>query len=41
MRPFGYLNKGEAVDSIETLKDRGFAPNCIVLLPEWNDMAGH
>jgi DNA-binding beta-propeller fold protein YncE len=35
------LNKGEAVDSIDTLKDQGFAPNSIVLLPEWNDMAGH
>ncbi|WP_170285088.1 YncE family protein, partial [Microvirga aerophila] len=35
------LNKGEAVDSIDTLKDQGFAPNCIVLLPAWNDMAGH
>jgi len=34
-------NKGEAVDSIDTLKDQGFAPNSIVLLPEWNDMAGH
>jgi DNA-binding beta-propeller fold protein YncE len=35
------LNKGEVVDSINTLKDQGFAPNSIVLLPEWNDMAGH
>lgn len=35
------LNKGEAVDSIDTLKDQGFAPNSIVLLPEWTDMAGH
>jgi DNA-binding beta-propeller fold protein YncE len=35
------LNKGEAIDSIDTLKDQGFAPNSIVLLPEWNDMAGH
>jgi DNA-binding beta-propeller fold protein YncE len=35
------LNKDEAVDSIDTLKDQGFAPNSIVLLPEWNDMAGH
>jgi DNA-binding beta-propeller fold protein YncE len=35
------LAKGEAVDSIDTLKDQGFAPNSLVLLPEWNDMAGH
>ncbi len=35
------LNKDEAVDSIDTLKDQRFAPDSIVLLPEWNDMAGH
>jgi hypothetical protein len=35
------LSKGEAVDSVDTLKDEGFAPNSIVLLPEWNEPAGH
>src|SRR5215212_959680 len=35
------LVEGEAVDSIDTLKDQGFAPNSIVLLPAWNEMAGH
>lgn len=35
------LNKGEVVGSINTLKDQGFNPNSIVLLPEWNHPAGH
>ncbi len=35
------LAKGEAVGSVDTLKDQGFAPNSLVLLPQWNDMAGH
>jgi DNA-binding beta-propeller fold protein YncE len=35
------LTKGEVVGSVDTLKEQGFAPNSLVLLPEWNDMAGH
>jgi DNA-binding beta-propeller fold protein YncE len=35
------LVKAEAVDSMNVLKDSGFNPNCIVLLPEWNNPAGH
>ncbi len=35
------LAKGEAIASMDTLKDAGFNPNLIVLLPEWNDFAGH
>ena len=35
------LAKGEAIGSLDTLKDQGFNPNCIVLLPEWNFAAGH
>ena len=35
------LVKGEVVASMDTLKDAGFNPNLIVLLPEWNDFAGH
>jgi len=35
------LAKGEVVASMDTLKDAGFNPNVIVLLPEWNDFAGH
>ncbi|MGH7410030.1 MAG: YncE family protein [Candidatus Methylomirabilis sp.] len=35
------LVKGEVVASVDTLKNQGFNPNCIVLLPEWNYPAGH
>jgi DNA-binding beta-propeller fold protein YncE len=35
------LAKGEVIASVDTLKERGFAPNSIVLLPQWNDLAGH
>ena len=35
------LQKGEVVKSMNTLKNQGLNPNLIVLLPEWNDMAGH
>ena len=35
------LMKAEAVGSVNTLKDAGFNPNSIVLLPEWNHPAGH
>jgi DNA-binding beta-propeller fold protein YncE len=35
------LAKGEVVGSIDTLKDQGFNPNSIVLLPQWNHPIGH
>jgi DNA-binding beta-propeller fold protein YncE len=35
------LKKEAVVASIDTLKDKGLNPNCIVLLPQWNDPAGH
>lgn len=35
------LNKRERVATIDTFAKNGFNPNCIVLLPEWNDPAGH
>ncbi|MBX9824203.1 MAG: hypothetical protein K2Y27_04320 [Xanthobacteraceae bacterium] len=35
------LVKGEAVGSIDTLKEQGLNPNSIVLLPQWNHLAGH
>ena len=35
------LAKGEVVGSINTLKEQGFNPNSIVLLPQWNHPAGH
>ena len=31
----------EIVAQIDTLQQAGFNPNSIVLLPEWNDLAGH
>jgi hypothetical protein len=35
------LNKGEIVATIETLKNAGYNPNSLILLPEWNHLAGH
>ena len=35
------LKKEEVVGSIDTLKNMCLNPNLIVLLPEWNDPAGH
>jgi YVTN family beta-propeller protein len=35
------LKQEKVVGSVDTLKNRGFNPNSIVLLPEWNHPAGH
>ncbi len=35
------LKAQKVVASMDTLKNMGFNPNCIVLLPKWNDLAGH
>jgi len=35
------LEKGDVVARMETLKDGGHNPNSIVLLPKWNNLAGH
>jgi DNA-binding beta-propeller fold protein YncE len=35
------LKTQTVVASMDTLKNMGFNPNSLVLLPEWNDMAGH
>ena len=35
------LEKGETVASIDTLKNQGLNPNCIILLPEWSTGHGH
>ncbi len=35
------LDSGKVVASVDTLKNMGFNPNCIVLLPRWNHLAGH
>jgi DNA-binding beta-propeller fold protein YncE len=34
-------NKMEVIKDMTTLKDNGLTPNSIVLLPKWNDLAGH
>ena len=31
----------KVIASVDTLKNRGLNPNCIVLLPKWNHLAGH
>ena len=31
----------KVLDRIDTFIENGFNPNCIVLLPEWNDPMGH
>jgi DNA-binding beta-propeller fold protein YncE len=35
------LQRGDVVASVDTLKDAGYNPNSIVLLPKWNHLAGH
>lgn len=35
------LEQGEVIGSVDTLKEMGLNPNSIVLLPEWNHLAGH
>ncbi len=35
------LERLEKIASIDTLKDQGFNPNCIVLLPEWHHDPAH
>lgn len=35
------LAKGEVVASVTTLRDMGLNPNSLVLLPQWNSLAGH
>jgi DNA-binding beta-propeller fold protein YncE len=35
------LQKRTVVGSLSTLNAKGLNPNCVVLLPEWNDPAGH
>jgi hypothetical protein len=35
------LKAEKVVGSVDTLKEQGFNPNSIVLLPRWNDLAGH
>ncbi len=35
------LKQQRVLNNIDTFKDQRFNPNCIVLLPQWNDPAGH
>lgn len=35
------MQKFEVIGSLDTLKNQGLNPNSIVLLPQWNDPAGH
>jgi DNA-binding beta-propeller fold protein YncE len=35
------LKEETVVGSVDTLKEQGFNPNSIVLLPQWNHLAGH
>jgi DNA-binding beta-propeller fold protein YncE len=35
------LESGEVIASMDTLKNAGFNPNSLTLLPQWNHLAGH
>ena len=35
------LESGEVIASMDTLKNAGFNPNSLTLLPDWNHLAGH
>ena len=35
------LKAEKAIGSVDTLKNKGYNPNSIVLLPRWNELAGH
>jgi len=35
------LKSEKVIASVDTLKAKGFNPNSMVLLPRWNDLAGH
>ncbi len=35
------LKSKTVIDTINTFIEHGFNPNCMVLLPEWNDPMGH
>jgi len=35
------LKQEKVVGSMDSLKNKGFNPNSMVLLPKWNDLAGH
>ena len=35
------MKSEKAIGSVDTLKNTGYNPNSMVLLPRWNDLAGH
>jgi hypothetical protein len=35
------LKAEKTIGTIDTLKNAGYNPNSLVLLPQWNDLAGH
>jgi 6-phosphogluconolactonase (cycloisomerase 2 family) len=35
------LKQEKVIGSVDTLKNKGYNPNSIVLLPKWNHLAGH
>ena len=35
------LPKGKVIASVDTLKNQGLNPNCVILLPEWHHGHGH
>jgi DNA-binding beta-propeller fold protein YncE len=35
------LKSEKVIVTVDTLKNKGLNPNCIVLLPKWNHLAGH
>lgn len=35
------LKEEKVIGSVDTLKNKGYNPNSIVLLPRWNELAGH
>ncbi|MGQ0752654.1 MAG: hypothetical protein ACT4PS_19200 [Betaproteobacteria bacterium] len=37
----GSITIVEVIGSVDTLKNKGYNPNSIVLLPRWNELAGH
>ena len=36
-----HMKTEKVIASIDTLKNMGLNPNCIVLLPKWKHLAGH
>ncbi len=35
------LTQGEVIATVQTFNEMGFNPNSLVLMPKWNNPAGH